>query len=184
MPYVPEFQRRICRRDHGALLGVSTAGYYAWRDRPPSAHARADDALLMRIGPVHATSRRLYGRTTGPRSAPTLKLRADGEKHGRKRIARLMRAAGLLGACHRGSGPTTTRRDQDARPSPDRPSQSPVHDGGAIPIPSSASASFCFSPVGTYPWAVRNVRKSAWGRADNLAITAGISPAGTGLLNR
>lgn len=30
-----------------------------------------------------------------------------------------MRAAGLVGACHRGSGPTTTRRDQDARPAPD-----------------------------------------------------------------
>jgi putative transposase len=96
------------------VLGVSTAGYYAWRDRLPSAHARADDALLTRIGTIHATSRRLYG-------APRVhaQLRADGEKHGRKRIARLMRAAGLMGACHRGSGPTTTRRDQDARPAPD-----------------------------------------------------------------
>lgn len=30
-----------------------------------------------------------------------------------------MRGAGLVGACHRGSGQTTTRRDQDARPAPD-----------------------------------------------------------------
>ena len=34
-------------------------------------------------------------------------------------IARLMREAGLLGACHRHGGPTTTRRDKDARPAPD-----------------------------------------------------------------
>ena len=30
-----------------------------------------------------------------------------------------MREAGLVGACHRQGGPTTTRRDQDARPAPD-----------------------------------------------------------------
>ena len=34
-------------------------------------------------------------------------------------IARLMRVAGLVGACHRKGGPTTTRRDQEARPAPD-----------------------------------------------------------------
>jgi hypothetical protein len=36
------------------VLGVSTAGYYAWRDRPPSAHAQADAALLMCFGPLIA----------------------------------------------------------------------------------------------------------------------------------
>jgi putative transposase len=96
------------------VLGVSTAGYYAWRDRPPSAHAQGDAALLTRVRTIHTTSRQLYG-------APRVhaQLRAGGERHGRKRIARLMRGAGLAGACHRGSGPTTTRRDQDARPAPD-----------------------------------------------------------------
>jgi putative transposase len=96
------------------VLGVSTAGYYAWRDRPPSAHRQADTALLTRVRTIHATSRHLYG-------APRVhaQLRTDGARHGRKRIARLMRGAGLVGACHRGSGPTTTRRDLDARPAPD-----------------------------------------------------------------
>ena len=96
------------------VLGVSTAGYYAWRDRPPSAHMQADTMLLTRVRTIHATSRHLYG-------APRVhaQLRADGQRHGRKRIARLMRAAGLAGACHRGGGPTTTRRDRDARPAPD-----------------------------------------------------------------
>jgi putative transposase len=81
---------------------------------PPSAHAQADSALLTRVRTIHATSRQLYG-------APRVhaQLRADGERHGRKRIARLMRGAGLAGACHRGCGPTTTRHDQDARPAPD-----------------------------------------------------------------
>lgn len=96
------------------VLGVSKAGFYAWRDRPPSAHAQADAALLARVRTVHATSRQTYG---APRVHADLRQR--GEQHGRKRIARLMRGAGLLGASHRHGGPTTTRRDHDARPAPD-----------------------------------------------------------------
>lgn len=74
------------------VLGVSTAGYYAWRERPPSAHAQADSELLTRVRTIHTTSRHLYG-------APRVhaQLRADGGRHGRKRIARLMRAAGAGG---------------------------------------------------------------------------------------
>ncbi len=96
------------------MLGVSKAGYYAWRHRPPSAHAVADVALLKRVRTVHANSRQTYG---APRVHAD--LRAQGERHGRKRIARLMRDAGLVGACHRQGGPTTTRRDKEARPAPD-----------------------------------------------------------------
>ena len=97
------------------VLGVSKAGYYAWlRRRPPSAHAAADAALLKRIRTVHASSRQTYG-------APRVhaQLRAGGERHSRKRSARLMRDAGLVGASHRKGGPTTTVRDKDARPAPD-----------------------------------------------------------------
>ena len=96
------------------VLGVSKAGYYAWAHRPPSAHAVADAALLKRVRTSHASSRQTYG---APRVHAD--LRTCGEKHGRKRIARLMRHAGLVGASHRHGGPTTTRRDQDARPAPD-----------------------------------------------------------------
>src|SRR4051794_35425458 len=46
-------------------------------------------------------------------------LRAGGERHGRKRIARLMRDAGLVGASRRRRAPVTTRRDNSARPAPD-----------------------------------------------------------------
>jgi putative transposase len=96
------------------VLGVSKAGYYAWRHRPPSAHARADEALLARIKTAHLSSRQTHG-------APRVhaKLRAAGERHGRKRIAGLMRAAGLVGASRRRGGPITTQRDKQARPAPD-----------------------------------------------------------------
>src|SRR3712207_5463289 len=96
------------------VLGVSRAGYYAWRDRAPSAHAQADEMLLKRVFTIHATSRHTYG-------APRVhaELHAQGERHSRKRIARLMRRVGLVGACHRRGGPVTTRRDQEVRPAPD-----------------------------------------------------------------
>ena len=96
------------------VLGVSEAGYYAWRHRPPSAHALTDTALLKRVRTIHAGSRETYG-------APRVhaELRASGEKHGRKRVARLMRAAGLVGASRRRAGVTTTQRDKEARPAPD-----------------------------------------------------------------
>jgi putative transposase len=96
------------------VLGVSRAGFYAWLSRPASEHAQADAALLKRIRTVHATARETYG---SPRVHA--ELRAGGEKHGRKRIARLMRKAGLVGASRRRHGPVTTRRDKDARPAPD-----------------------------------------------------------------
>jgi putative transposase len=74
----------------------------------------ADATLLKRVRTVHASSRETYG-------APRVhaELRAGGERHGRKRIARLMRTAGLVGASRRRAGVTTTRRDEDARPAPD-----------------------------------------------------------------
>lgn len=96
------------------VLGVSEAGYHAWRKRPPSKKQEADTTLLKRVRTIHASSRETYG---APRVHAA--LRAGGEKHGRKRIARLMRVAGLVGASRRRSGVTTTRRDREARPAPD-----------------------------------------------------------------
>jgi putative transposase len=96
------------------VLGMTKAGFYAWRHRPPSSHAVSDAALLKQIRTVHINSRQTYG---VPRVHAA--LQCGGERHSRKRIARLMREAGLLGASHRRGGPTTTRRDKDARPAPD-----------------------------------------------------------------
>jgi putative transposase len=95
-------------------LGVSKSGYYAWRDRPLSARRFADAELTERITKVHAESRGTYG-------APRIhaELAFDHDVHcGRKRIARLMRAAGLQGI-HRRRRQGLTRRDPSAQPSDD-----------------------------------------------------------------
>nr|WP_245257861.1 IS3 family transposase [Methylobacterium sp. 88A] len=66
------------------MLGVSKAGYYAWAGRQPSARRTADAALLKRIRTVHLGSHETYG---APRVHAD--LREQGERHSRKRIARL-----------------------------------------------------------------------------------------------
>ena len=82
------------------VLGVSKAGFYAWQQRPPSARAQGDAVLLQRIRTIHATSRQTYGARR-----VHAELRAQGARHSCKRIARLMREAGLAGASRRRLGP-------------------------------------------------------------------------------
>jgi len=72
------------------VLGVSPSGYYAWRDRPPSARACSNAVLKERIRVIHADSRGTYG---VPRIYAEFK--ACGESVGRQRIARLMRELGI-----------------------------------------------------------------------------------------
>jgi putative transposase len=98
----------LCR-----LLEISTSGYYAWTTRPASRRAQADAALLDRIRAIHDHSRGTYG---VPRVHA--ELAAQGVHVSRKRIARLMQAAGLAGVSRR-KRPRTTNRAQDARPAPD-----------------------------------------------------------------
>jgi putative transposase len=96
--------RRLCR-----ALGVSSSGYWAWRRRTPSRRATATAQLREQIVAIHSASRATYG-------APRIhaELAAQGVRCGRKRVARLMRLAGVAG-CHRRRF-HTTRRDP-ARPS-------------------------------------------------------------------
>jgi putative transposase len=96
------------------VLGVSESGYHAWRHRKPSARAQADATLLQKVRTIHASSRETYG---APRVHAALQARD--QRHGRKRIARLMRAARLVGASRRRGGVITTKRDKEARPAPD-----------------------------------------------------------------
>ena len=66
-------------------LDVSTSGYYAWRDREPSKHAKDDVELSVKIAAFHAASRQTYG---SPRIYEDLK--DAGHKVSRKRVIRLM----------------------------------------------------------------------------------------------
>ena len=97
------------------VLGVSRSGYYAWRGRVESARARADAALSERIAAIHQTSR---GTDGSPRVHA--ELRATGERCGRRRVARLMRQAGLRGCHGRRRHLRTTVPDRQATPAPDR----------------------------------------------------------------
>jgi putative transposase len=95
------------------VLGVSPSSYYAWRGRGPSARARKDVVLTERVRAIHKRSRGTYG---APRVH--VELAEEGIRVGRKRVARLMHAAGLRGVSRR-KGAQTTQRDRDARPAPD-----------------------------------------------------------------
>jgi putative transposase len=100
--------RLLCR-----TLGVSPSGYYAWRDRGPSAHERTDRELATRVREAHARGRGAYG---SPRVHA--ELRDAGLTVGRRRVARLMREQGLSGLRRR-RFVTTTIADRAAAPAPD-----------------------------------------------------------------
>ena len=78
------------------LLKVSRTAYYAARDGQPSDRDRQDAELLIRIAAEHKRSKGRYG-------APRIhaELRGQGRRHSRKRVARLMRQAGLAGRAPR-----------------------------------------------------------------------------------
>jgi putative transposase len=79
------------------VLHVSRSGYCAWRNRPPTTRVVADAHLENQIRDAFTASRRTYG---APRVHAELRL-GHGIRCGRKRIARLMRTAGLVGVGYR-----------------------------------------------------------------------------------
>jgi putative transposase len=96
-----------------SVLGVSRAGFYAWKDRPTSSRERRDRELTALIRQIHEESERSYG---WPRIHAELRHR--GVRVSRKRVARLMRQAGLNGLLVRRRGKTTIRVP-GVRPAPD-----------------------------------------------------------------
>lgn len=71
-------------------LDVARTGFYAWRERAPSARAQADARLGLEIRALHAASHQRYGRPRIHRE-----LRAQGTRVSAKRVGRLLRAEGL-----------------------------------------------------------------------------------------
>ena len=96
------------------VLSVSRSGYYDWRDRPPSSRSQQDARLTTKIREIHQRSRHTYG---SPRVHA--ELRSIGIRCGRKRVARLMKEAGLRGCLRARRRSTTTRRDRRAVPAED-----------------------------------------------------------------
>lgn len=136
-PYSEEFRRRIVE-----LVRAGRSPQQLAKEFEPSAQAirnwvkQADldqglrddglatterDELLLRL----ANSATVKAPVAGPGSlskdrkdSPAIQLKATGEAHGRKRVARLMRVSGLVGVSRRRSS-KTTHRDRAARSAPD-----------------------------------------------------------------
>jgi len=94
-------------------LGVSRSGFYAWRERAPSARSIADAKLTARIKAIHRASRETYG-------APRIhaELVDEGTHVGRKRVERLMKATSIVGVSRRKAARTTFRNER-VRPASD-----------------------------------------------------------------
>ncbi|WP_457033711.1 IS3 family transposase [Kitasatospora sp. P5_F3] len=108
------------------LLKVSRAAFYARRTAVPGPRVVRDAELTERITEVHENSRGSYG---APRVHAV--LRRDGERCGRRRVARLMRRSGLQGR-HRRRGQRTTIPDPNAGIRPDLVLRDFQPDPGAV----------------------------------------------------
>lgn len=82
---------RMCR-----ALGVSKAGFYAWKRRPPSAHDIEDERLKVLVHEAHAQGKRYYGSPRVHRALTKKNVRVS-----RKRVVRLMQEEGLVGRARR-----------------------------------------------------------------------------------
>jgi putative transposase len=102
----------LCR-----TIGASVSGFYAWLHAIPSVQSRAeaDAELRGHIDRLFAGGRRVYG---SPRIHAA--LRREGRRHGRRRIARLMREMGLAGCQRRRRAPRTTDSRHDLPVAPNR----------------------------------------------------------------
>ena len=87
------------------VLGVSRSGYYDWISRRPCERARRDAELTSLIKRIHADNRGVYG---SPRIHAELRM-SHGIHVGRKRVERLMRAAGISALIPKKRGKTTIR---------------------------------------------------------------------------
>ena len=98
---------RLCQ-----VLGVSRSGYYAWRNRPPSAREMANQELYQQIQGVYQGSHQTYG---SPRIYQALKQ--EQVACSENRVARLMRRHGLQ-ALQARRYRTTTKRTPGVRAAP------------------------------------------------------------------
>jgi putative transposase len=93
---------------------VSASAYYERRTGRRSARTIEDERLLERIREVHERNYCAYGYRR-----MSIALRREGEKVGKSRVQRLMRAGGIQGAKRRGKAWRTTKPDPLAHRRPD-----------------------------------------------------------------
>ena len=93
-------------------LGVSRSGFGAFEARPPSAHARTDARLAIEIAEIFNQKRKRYG---SPRI--WFELQSRGQRHSRKRVARLLQSQALYARSKRRFKKTTIV-DPSAEPAP------------------------------------------------------------------
>ena len=99
---------RLCR-----TLGVTRSGFYDWQRQPLSDRALADWLLTEQIRGIFAESEQTYG---SPRMFKELKL-GRGMAIGEKRVARLMRQAGLVSVySNKRKGSTTRAKEHPLAP--------------------------------------------------------------------
>lgn len=104
-----EFQiERMCR-----VLGIGRSGYYAWRSRPSSQRAQANEVLWEKIEAEYQASRATYG---SPRIHAA--LQRQGVRCSRKRVARLMQLHQVRARTRKKRRPITTQRETGAISAP------------------------------------------------------------------
>ena len=125
-------------------LEVSPAGYYAWRQRPPSVQEQRQDTLLGEIRAIHAEFKARYG---SPRMHAELEAR--GQDCSVNTVARLMRDHDIRAKTARKFRCTTDSNHDlpvaanllDRHFDPESPNESWVADityiptGGGLPVP-------------------------------------------------
>ena len=110
--FIKEHQGRWAVKLMADVLKVSVSGFYDWLKRPKSKRARDDEELTQKIIMFHCGSRCTYG---SPRIHSDLK--ASEHWVGRKRVARLMKIAGIRGKTKRKF--KTTTNSKHSRPKAD-----------------------------------------------------------------
>jgi putative transposase len=111
--------RQLC-----AAFEVERSGYYTWENSPESQREQTDAVLTEQIQVVHEQHKSRYG-------APRIQheLAEQGSRHSVKRIARLMKSAGIQGLSPKRFVPQTTDSDHDQPIAPNRMAQSPAPTG-------------------------------------------------------
>lgn len=174
---VSELRERYTVATKCRALGVSVSGYYAWRQRPASARRQRDDELIGHIRAIHQASRGLYG---SPRIHAA--LQQQGIVCSRKRVARLMRQAGIrsLRAVRRRVRTTDSQHHRPVAPNVlqrDFSAQTPNHKwvGDILGIWTAQGWLYLAALLDTYSRRVVGWAMSAW--RDEALVTAALQMA-------